>query len=288
MKLPVSKYKLHNLEDFSPYFSNGIEISAWYRGDYYVYLKITNTMTLEETKAYFSEVDKKLAEVKQIFTDDLSEAEKALALYDYLVYECEYDYDNLVNGTVPRDSYKSGGILMKGTGVCQAYAYAYMYIMNSIGIECYATISNVMNHVWNIIKIDGSYYHVDCTWGDPIPDRMGVINHEYFLLSDSLIQEREHSGWDLTKYVCNSTKYDHAYWENISSQIITVGDYTYYIQGGSIQKRDNTNQTVTELKYLGRWYVWESSSYWIGSFSGLFLYDNELYYNTSKEIRKFH
>ena len=63
------------------------------------------------------------------------------------------------------------------------------------------------------IKIDVSYYHVDCTWDDPVPDSLGNVYHAYFLVSDSAIQEARlgtsvHYGWDLTELVCDSKTYD--------------------------------------------------------------------------------
>ena len=53
---------------------------------------------------------------------------------------------------------------MNRTGVCQAYAYAFYYLMSKFDIECYVTASDTMNHAWNIVKIQDDYYHVDCTY----------------------------------------------------------------------------------------------------------------------------
>lgn len=288
-----SEENLYNVLYYSPYFSNGIDASFYYSpGGCYTRILIRNTMSPGETADYFAEVDKKVDEIIGLITDDMSDEEKALVIHDYLVYEGEYDYDNLNAGTLPQDSYRSGGLLMKGKGVCQAYAYAYKYLMERLGIECYVTSSQEINHAWNIVNIDGSYYHVDCTWDDPVYDRLGMAGHGYFLVSDEAVQEirggtKQHKGWDLTEIVCDNTKYDNAYWENVKSQIILSGDSAYYIEGSSIYRRQNDTGKVEELKNLGRWYVWGSSnSYWTSSYSGLFMYENELYYNTSSEIRK--
>ena len=292
MQINRQQYAIADLLYFSPYFSNGIDLVFWYRGSYYSNIAITNTMTQEETEAYFRKVDEKVSEMKRLVSEDMSEERKALVIHDYFVYEYEYDYENLLNGTLPNDSYRSGGLFLKGTGVCQAYAYGYKYIMNLLGIECHVTASSGMGHAWNIIKIDGSYYHVDCTWDDPVPDSLGKVYHAYFLVSDSAIQEARlgtsvHYGWDLTELVCDSKTYDDAYWVNTRSQIIIEDDYAYYIEGTSIYKRNLRDQSITTLKNLGRWNVWGSSgSYWVGAFSGLFLHNHELYYNTATEIRK--
>ena len=43
----------------------------------------------------------------------------------------------------------------------------YMYILNSLGIDCYFVPSDEMRHGWNIVRINGQLYHVDCTYDDP-------------------------------------------------------------------------------------------------------------------------
>lgn len=285
---PIGYY---DLLYFSPYISNGIDYRVYLGSS--VTLKITNNMSLEETKAYFALVDKKVNEVSKLTSGTMSDEQKALIVHDYLIYECAYDYDNYLEGTIPDDSYRSGGLLMNGTGVCQAYAYTFKYILNLAGVECHVTSSSEIKHAWNIVKIDGEYYHVDCTWDDPVYDKIGCVEHGFFLVSDEAIQTarnggtKVHSGWNLTNLVCSSKKYDTVYWEKIKSQIITYEGFQYYIEGLAIFKRNLDTQEVIQLKNLGRWYVWNSTnSYYAESYSGLFLYQNELYYNTSKEIRK--
>ena len=292
MKINREKYQLAVLQYFSPYFSNGIDLQFWYDevSNYYTEIVILNDMSLEETKAYFSEVENKVNEILNLVPAGMSEEETALFFHDYFGCEYEYDYENLKNDTLPDDSFRSGGLFMKKIGVCQAYAYAYMYIMEKLGIECYVTSSDEMGHAWNIINIDGSYYHVDVTWDDPVADRLGLVNHKYFLLSDTAIKgdetQGDHYGWDLTDLVCNNTKYDDAYWRDIMSPIVLADNHSYYIRGTSLYVRDLSGQTERALKNLGRWYVWNStSSYWPNGYSGLFLYNNMLYYNTSTEIR---
>ena len=293
MEIRVDKYQLYKLRYFSPYLSNGIDMELLRNPvtNCYTNIIITNPMSLKETREYFSEVESSVDEIVSLVPAGMSEEETALFFHDYFGCEYEYDYENLKNDTLPDDSFRSGGLFMKKIGVCQAYAYAYMYIMEKLGIECYVTSSDEMGHAWNIINIDGSYYHVDVTWDDPVADRLGLVNHKYFLLSDTAIKgdetQGDHYGWDLTDLVCNNTKYDDAYWRDIMSPIVLADNHSYYTRGTSLYVRDLSGQTERALKNLGRWYVWNStSSYWPNGYSGLFLYNNMLYYNTSTEIRK--
>ena len=282
---------------FSPYLSNGINVMCYYStaNNQYVSIEIVNPMTLDQTKAYLASVDTELNEILAQVNDTMSDEQKALVIHDYLVYEYEYDYDDYTTDTIPEDSFRSGGLLMNGTGVCQAYAYAFYYLMSKFDIECYVTSSVAMNHAWNIVKIDDAYYHVDCTYDDPVQDRLGQVSHNFFLCSDALMQDanHQHSGWDLTDLICDSSKYDNAYWIGIDSKISFDGNTAYYLRsktdsfGGSIIARTNDAET-TIVSNLGKWLVYGNpSSYYRGAFSGLSLKNRELYYNTATQIRKY-
>lgn len=60
------------------------------------------------------------------------------------------------------------------------------------------------DHAWNIVNIDGNYYHVDVTWDDP--DESDNINYDYFLISDEQMST-DHK-WDINNeylYQCEFT-----------------------------------------------------------------------------------
>ena len=63
-----------------------------------------------------------------------------------------------------------------------------------------------MNHGWNIVNIDGEYYHLDATWDDPILNKDNITKYEYLAISDEEMS-KTHT-WDKSKYPpCNSDKY---------------------------------------------------------------------------------
>ena len=291
MRIRTNPYQIPYLTNFSPYFSNGIHLVFYYSGDYYVKIELSNEMSLTETEEYFYNVDRKVEQILALVTDGMTEETKALIIHDYFVNQCEYDADNYNNGTIPRDSYRSGSVIMKEISVCQGYAYAYKYIMNRIGMECHVVSSSTINHGWNIIKIDGRYYQVDCTWDDPVSDRFGMVGHNNFLLSDEGIEASGHYNWTLQSILgdiaCNSKKYDNAYWIEVVSPIVLVGEYSYYEKGRDIYKRNVTTQEETVVRNLGWWPVWDTPGYsYTTGYSGLFQYAGYLYYNTATEIRK--
>ena len=64
-------------------------------------------------------------------------------------------------------------------------------------------------HAWNLVQIDGAWYHVDATWDDPTPDRAGYIRYNYFLKGDDYMRRNQHSSWTAS-HACTSTKYNDA------------------------------------------------------------------------------
>lgn len=149
------------------------------------------------------------AAIASCVTDGMSNYEIAKALHDYLATHNEYDM-RLYSGNLPALSRTSYGALVNRTSVCAGYALAYERLMDQVGIPCEYVTGMTTNgyHAWNIIQIDGEWYHVDATWDDPTPDREGYVRYKYFLKSDKAMS-RDHVSWEAS-HTCTSTKYDDA------------------------------------------------------------------------------
>lgn len=149
------------------------------------------------------------AAIASCVTDGMSDYEIAKALHDYLATHNEYDM-RLYSGDLPALSRTSYGALVNRTSVCSGYALAYQHLMEDAGIPCeYVTgMTTRGSHAWNIVQIDGEWYHVDVTWDDPTPDREGYVRYKYFLKSDKAMS-RDHVSWEAS-HTCTSTKYDNA------------------------------------------------------------------------------
>ncbi|MEI0738920.1 hypothetical protein VQ056_23700 [Paenibacillus sp. JTLBN-2024] len=44
-------------------------------------------------------------------------------------------------------------------------------------------------HAWNLVLLDGKWYHLDTTWDDPAPDRKGEIGFGYYLRTDAQMKK---------------------------------------------------------------------------------------------------
>ena len=192
----------------------------WKNQTIYTRLEFSYSEVTDEQKAAFSA---KLGEAASLVTSAMSEEEKALVLHDYLAQHCAYAYEEYSNGTLTSgsDEYNAYGALVNGKAVCQGYSEAYQALLQEVGIQSRICSSDAMNHAWNVVLIDGSWYHVDVTWDDPLNERnskeyFGVVFHKYFLLSDKGMKKNGHNGGNLG--LAKDTKYDNAYWNKVENE----------------------------------------------------------------------
>lgn len=222
---------------------------------------------------------------------DMSDLEKAVVLHDYLVVNCEYDQENLMNGSVPSESHSIYGVFANRTAVCDGYALAYKHLLRQVGIDCYMVTSEEINHAWNLIVLDGKYYQVDVTWDDPVWDKVGRAVHTYMFRSDAGFDpanaQKKHSGGQVTygstvvDYRADDTRYDNAFWTDCTSPLVLDGDDCYYVTSSGTLNRtvlSDINGSGTVVQNIGKWFNW------VGSFSGLFKTNNRLYFNDTMKI----
>lgn len=121
--------------------------------------------------------------VSEVITGNMTDREKAKALHDWLIFNANYDHSYTY--------YHADGVLLYGKGVCQSYAQAYRMLCLEAGLECIfvpgtAGTTTIELHAWNLVKIDGVWLHVDCTWDDL--DGAAGITYKYFLITDDAIK----------------------------------------------------------------------------------------------------
>ncbi len=130
------------------------------------------------TKQVKSQIDSWKSAVEKYTTD----AEKVKALHDLIVNKVEYNNDiyssNFNENTAFTQSAYS--VFCMDKTVCAGYAQAFEVMCNAVGIDCVAVTSS--DHEWNKVRINDSWYNVDCTWAD----QSSSINYFYFERSDKV------------------------------------------------------------------------------------------------------
>ncbi|BBI31351.1 transglutaminase domain-containing protein [Cohnella abietis] len=163
---------------------------------------ITFQFTYWETLAQTNEVKKIVAKtLDQILTRGMNDHQKVKAIHDWIVTRVAYDtrliahsaYDGLVNGKT----------------VCQGYAVLTYEMMNQAGIpvKIVEGTSRGIAHTWNLVQLDGKWYHLDTTWDDPVPDVKGRVDYSYYNLTDAQI-EKDHRWERSSLYPKAVTSYD--------------------------------------------------------------------------------
>ncbi|RCX16826.1 transglutaminase superfamily protein [Anaerobacterium chartisolvens] len=143
--------------------------------------------------------------IRKVIKPGMTELEKEIALHDYIVCNTDYDKENYYSSTIPKESHDPYGILIKKVGVCDGYAETMNILLSKCGIESIVVIGEGIGdlgwegHAWNIVKIDGVYYHLDVTYNDPTTeDGSSYMQHKYFNISDT--QMGVDHNWDRKKY----------------------------------------------------------------------------------------
>lgn len=145
-----------------------------------------------------------------------SDYEKVKGVYEYLVDNTVYD--RAYTGTTIYELFHDS------RAVCEGYARATQYLLTKLGVETlYVTgmagdfgepKSTWESHAWNIVCIDGIYYQLDTTWGDPEnEDGSQSKNFWYLNLTDEEIRRCHESDEWSTYPACSSTRHNYYAYE---------------------------------------------------------------------------
>lgn len=107
---------------------------------------------------------------------------KVKAIYDYIISNVTYD-ESMTKFT----TYEA---LVEGKTVCQGYTLLMQAMLEAIRIPSRIVEGKAggLLHAWNLVQLDGRWYHIDATWGDPLPDRGKQVRYTYYMLTDAEIQ----------------------------------------------------------------------------------------------------
>lgn len=172
------------LNNFVHPYNSSNNIKLTYGGDYTIGIAINKAYSNDDIAAINGIVDKV---IKEKLNNNMPTREKIKIIHDYIIDNAEYDklkYENKNDTT-----YKSNtayGVLVQGYGTCNGYADAMAIFLDKLNIINYK-ISN-SEHIWNLVYLDGKWYHLDLTWDDPISD-VNINRDTYFLITTSELEE---------------------------------------------------------------------------------------------------
>ncbi len=135
-------------------------------------------------EAYFELYDQTIAKLDAMtagMDESWSETEKAMYLYGVVTDYCVYDKTQ--KGTLYQALYNK-------VTLCEGYTWLYGLLLHRAGIEYLPILSNQSGHMWNYVKVDDSWYHVDVAYGDAFGENRGLVNYNFFLVSSGILETR--------------------------------------------------------------------------------------------------
>lgn len=164
------------------WFANSFSFNS---GRFSTTIKLHSILSPEEQKRASDLMNKKVFNIISQIPSNASAYEKELFIHDYLVDNCTYSKNAVQDPKI----FTSYGCLVEEKAVCEGYAKAAQILMCAAGIECRTVIGarGSEAHMWNMVNINGDWYHVDVTWENKDPIR----KYSYFNVTDDIIK-RDH------------------------------------------------------------------------------------------------
>lgn len=147
---------------------------------------VTIRLTYRESAEQTAYVNHKVkAILKDILKPGMNDHEKVKVINDWVILNLKYD--------TSLQKYTAYDGLSSGSTVCQGYSLLTYKLLKEAGIQnkivegtAYAE-GNPQGqlHAWNLVLVDGKWYHLDTTWNDPVPNRDGEVSYAYYLKNDA-------------------------------------------------------------------------------------------------------
>jgi hypothetical protein len=130
-----------------------------------------------------------------IITDTMSDYEKEQAVFNWMCANIGEDakVTVLVRDDISTDN--PHGVLSGRQAVCVGYATTFRLFMQMLDIPCMVVHNTELVHTWDLVQIDGHWYHTDLYSAHNAGDPMEYLNR-----SDLLQRELGGQSWDTSFY----------------------------------------------------------------------------------------
>lgn len=151
----------------------------------------------------------------------MTDEERARKIFEFMINEYSYSYgenndevwfytgDNAKSAKLGKyDIYTSFAPAFYKGGVCSAFSKLFYRLAKASGLESRyiegdVNDGNKYGHSWNLVKVDGIWYHIDTTWGRGQYEGESTtwVNWDYYLKGDDTMNDNIHKhNWDRNRY----------------------------------------------------------------------------------------
>ena len=141
------------------------------------------------TKKQITELEDKVNTIlNSTIKDTMTNEDKIKAIHDYIINNTKYDKDRSDNTVKLYNSDTAYGALIEHYAICGGYSDSMKLFLDKLGIENYKISSE--NHIWNLVKLNNEWFHLDLTWDDPVTNTgEDVLEYDYFLITTEELQK---------------------------------------------------------------------------------------------------
>lgn len=176
-------------------------------------LKLFSIFSKSEKEKFAVKLEQKVSELISKLPKNATDYEKELFFHDYIIDNCTY-----VNIGGNFKIFTAYGCLVEKVAVCEGYAKAMQLLLCKSGVDCRTIVGarGIESHMWNLVKINGDWYHLDVTWDAGgewqrynyfnVPDKIIKLDHaisEKPKPNQLWVQNRD---YNFNLPVCNSLK----------------------------------------------------------------------------------
>lgn len=159
-------------------------------------------------------VNRILAECFPDGIEAASEIRREKKLFDWLTKNVTYDHKSLEESStrmdILGDAWTVYGALVLKNAVCQGIACAFKMLCDQVNLPSIVVLGNAGGrHAWNIVRIEGRFYQVDCTWllKNGLDLNIPFARYKYLNITDALISETHKADVSFLPK-CNSLHYN--------------------------------------------------------------------------------
>lgn len=224
------------------YISPTIEYLKDYDSGNITEMKFSYNFTQAQVSSMRARIESEADGILSKITPLMNDYDMVKLFHDSVITSCEYKETDNQNTVY--------GCLVEKQALCQGYSRTFTYLCSEAGIDSFVVLGVAGEpHMWNVVKMDGDYYHIDLTWDDPdnksAPDS---VRYDYFGITDERIRQlRQVDDYDYAVPAANGTKYQYYQYNNLVAS--SYSDAKQIIEREAAKASETKSSTVQFMCY---------------------------------------
>ena len=178
--LVENKDTLSHINNFVHPYNSFENIGVSYDNYGEIHVKVEKVYSQADIEKLNNKID---TIIKNKIKSNMTTKQKIETIHDYIINNSRYAKDSLRKKNPNKSYSKADDVLIDGYGLCGAYSDAMALFLYKFKVDNYKIASDI--HVWNLVKVNNKWLHLDLTWDDPITQDGSDKLQKLFMLIDN-------------------------------------------------------------------------------------------------------